>query len=103
MSLRLIFTMVINRKSASHTLKETKLLEVLQINPNMPIMLFQDLQVGRGWVNGTLAKITEIDDENILLVKQGEEGAENSLWILKISRSIVGTRYVRTQLFLHLL
>ncbi|KAL4206380.1 hypothetical protein AB4K20DRAFT_1835701 [Rhizopus microsporus] len=62
-----------NRKSASHTLKETRLLQELQLKPNMPVMLIQDLQIGRGWVNGTLAKVTEIDDENILLVKQGEE------------------------------
>lgn len=92
-----------NRKSASHTLKETRLLQELQLKPNMPVMLIQDLQIGRGWVNGTLAKVTEIDDENILLVKQGEEGAEDSLWIQRILRSIAGTTYVRTRLFLHLL
>ncbi|CEG78615.1 hypothetical protein RMATCC62417_13193 [Rhizopus microsporus] len=78
-----------NRKSTSHVLKETRLLEELQLKPNMP--------VSRGWLNSMLAVVTEIDDESILLVKQGQEGAEESLWIQRISRSIAGTSYVRTQ------
>lgn len=86
-----------NRKSASHALKETRLLKELQLKPNIPVILIQNLQVGRGWVNGTLVKVTDIDDENIPLVKQGQEGAEDSLWIQRISSSIAGTSHVRTQ------
>lgn len=86
-----------NRKSASRALKETRLLEELLLKPNMPVMLIQNLQVDRGWVNGTLAKVSEIDEENILLIKQAVGGAEESLWIQRISRSIAGTSYVRSQ------
>ncbi|KAG1637987.1 hypothetical protein G6F44_009149 [Rhizopus delemar] len=69
----------------------------LQLKFNMPVMLIQILQVSRGWVNGTLARVSEVDEENILLVKQEAEGTEESLWIQRISRSIPGTSYVRTQ------
>ena len=63
----------------------------------MPVMLIQILQVSRGWVNGTLARVSEVDEENILLVKQEAEGTQESLWIQRISRSIPGTSYVRIQ------
>ncbi|KAG1538640.1 hypothetical protein G6F51_009647 [Rhizopus arrhizus] len=69
----------------------------LQLKFNMPVMLIQILQVSRGWVNGTLARVSEVDEENILLVKQEAEGTQESLWIQRISRSIPGTSYVRTQ------
>ncbi|CEP08961.1 hypothetical protein, partial, partial [Parasitella parasitica] len=85
-----------NRKSASRALKETRLLEELELKTDMPIMLIQNLQVSRGWVNGTLAKVLEVDEENILLAKLAG-GGEETLWIQRISRSIPGTSYVRTQ------
>ncbi|KAG1047589.1 hypothetical protein G6F43_009970 [Rhizopus delemar] len=51
----------------------------------------------KGWVNGTLARVSKVNEENILLVKQEAEGTQESLWIQRISRSIPGTSYVRTQ------
>ena len=48
-------------------------------------------------MNGTLARVSEVDEENILLVKQEAEGTQESLWIQRISRSIPGTSYVRIQ------
>lgn len=58
------------RKATSRALKEKRLLKELELKPDMPVMLIQNLRVSRGWVNGTLAKFREIDEENILLVKQ---------------------------------
>lgn len=86
-----------SRKSAARALKETRLLEELQLKIDMPVMLLQNLQVSHGWVNGTLAKILEVDEENILLLKHGSDNNEQSLWIQRISRSIPGTSYVRSQ------
>ncbi|EIE88126.1 hypothetical protein RO3G_12837 [Rhizopus delemar RA 99-880] len=51
----------------------------------------------KGWVNGTLARVSKVNEENILLVKQEAEGTQESLWIQRISRSIPGTSYVRIQ------
>ena len=42
-----------NRKSAARALKETRLLEELQLKIDMPVMLLQNLRVSQGWVNGT--------------------------------------------------
>lgn len=85
-----------SKHGAIRALKETGLLKELQVKVNMPVMLIHNLRVSGGWVNGTLAKILEVDDENILLARYTSD-EEETIWIQKISRTVPGTSYVRTQ------
>ncbi|CEP15476.1 hypothetical protein, partial, partial [Parasitella parasitica] len=67
----------------------------------MPVMLIQNLNVSLGWVNGTIATIFEIDEDNIGLKKYDDNNDtdenEQLYWIQRISRQVAGTSYARTQ------
>ena len=66
------------KKSAMKILrKETRLPKDLILKVGMPVMLIQNLNVKKGWVNGTIAMIEELDEENIRL-KRGENEDEQS-------------------------
>ena len=45
--------------------KETRLPKDLILKLGMPVMLIQNLNIPNGWVNGTIATIDEMDEENI--------------------------------------
>lgn len=87
--------------TAKIALKETRLLEVLQLKENMPVMLIQNLNVPLGWVNGTIATIEVIEEENICLKKTIRDEYDNPreviYWIQRITRQVPGTSYTRTQ------
>lgn len=61
--------------TARAALKETRLLATLLLKKHMPAMLIQNLNVAEGWVNGTVATISRVDDLNIRLMKviEGEK------------------------------
>lgn len=86
-----------SKHSASLTLNETRLLQELKLKIEMPVMLIQNLHVSSGWVNGTIAQVKEIDEENILLSKISNDGDEVTLWVQRITRSVPGTSYLRSQ------
>ena len=85
------------RASATCALNETRLLQELKFKIDMPIMLIQNLHVSSGWVNGAIAQVKEIKEENILLSKEGPDGDEMTLWVQRITRSVPGTSYLRSQ------
>lgn len=74
--------------------KETRLPKDLILKLGMPVMLIQNLNIPKGWVNRTIATIDETDEENICLKKSENE---DCIWIQRISRTIPGTSYVRSQ------
>lgn len=86
-----------SRSSAIRALNETRLLQELKLKIDMPVMLIQNLHVSSGWVNGTIAQVKEIEEENVLLSKEGPDGDEMTLWVQRISRSVPGTSYLRSQ------
>lgn len=87
--------------TALYALKETRLLEVLQLKENMPVMLIQNLNVNLGWVNGTLATIEDIEEENICLKRTIRDEYDNPkeviYWVQRITRQVPGTSYTRSQ------
>ncbi|CEP09984.1 hypothetical protein, partial, partial [Parasitella parasitica] len=87
--------------TARKALKETRLLEDLCLKVGMPVMLLQNMNVRLGWVNGTIACVVEVDEDNICLKKFTENdevhGEEQLYWIQRISRQVPGTSYVRSQ------
>ncbi|OBZ82264.1 ATP-dependent DNA helicase pif1 [Choanephora cucurbitarum] len=86
-----------SKNSATRALNESRLLQELKLKTDMPVMLIQNLHVSSGWVNGTIAQVKEIDEETVLLSKEGPDGDELTLWIQKISRSVPETSYLRSQ------
>ncbi|KAG1445638.1 hypothetical protein G6F46_012277 [Rhizopus delemar] len=57
--------------TARAALKETKLASTLYLKIDMPVMVIQNLNVSQGWVNGTVATVADIDENNICLRKTG--------------------------------
>lgn len=90
-----------NKGTAIRALKETRLLQFLHLKVNMPVMLLQNLNTSQGWVNGTIALVEYIEDENICLKKAviHKDGYEEEkiYWIQRITRHIPGTSYTRSQ------
>lgn len=85
--------------TARAALKETKLASTLYLKIDMPVMVIQNLNVSQGWVNGTVATVADIDENNICLRKTGgiDDEDEDSYWVQRISRQVPGTSYIRTQ------
>lgn len=87
--------------TARLALKETRLLQILHLKVDMPVMLIQNLNVSQGWVNGTLAMIEAIEEENICLKKTITDEYDNEreiiYWVQRIIRQVPGTSYTRTQ------
>lgn len=83
--------------SAKIALRETRLLERLMLKENMPVMLIQNLNVSQGWVNGTIAVIEFIEEENICLRKHLSDGSDSIYWIQRVSRQVPNTSYTRSQ------
>ena len=52
-----------NKGTAKMALRETRLLEILLLKPQMPVMLIHNLHVPTGWVNGTIAQIEYMEEE----------------------------------------
>ncbi|KAG1461974.1 hypothetical protein G6F55_003251 [Rhizopus delemar] len=86
-----------NQRTAKIALRETRLLECLFIKPNMPVMLIHNLHVPTGWVNGTIALVEYMEEENVCLKKRLPNGDDAIYWIQRISRQVPGTSYTRTQ------
>lgn len=86
-----------NKESAKRALRETKLQEYLFLKENMPVMLIHNLNVALGWVNGTIAAVEYIEEENICLRKRLPEGGDSMYWIQRVSRQVPNTSYTRTQ------
>lgn len=86
-----------SKSSAKRGLRETRLLEYLFLKVNMPVMLIQNLNVSLGWVNGTIAAIEYIEEENICLRKHLPDGGDSIYWIQRVSRQVPNTSYTRTQ------
>lgn len=88
-----------SKGTARAALRETRLLEILTLKIDMPVMLIQNLNVTHGWVNGTIAQIDFIDDDNICLKRysNNEQSEERIYWIQRITRQVSGTSYTRTQ------
>lgn len=86
------------KAAATKALTVTRLEQELKLKIGMPVMLIQNLHVSSGWVNGSLAHVKQYDEENILLAKTGgENGEESTIWIQRITRSVPGTSFLRTQ------
>ncbi|KAI8636520.1 hypothetical protein BD408DRAFT_407104 [Parasitella parasitica] len=69
--------------------KETRLPQELILKIGMPVMLIQNLNVSLAWVNGAIATVFEVDEDNIGLKKfanNDEEDEEETYWIQRISR-----------------
>ncbi|OBZ80362.1 ATP-dependent DNA helicase PIF1 [Choanephora cucurbitarum] len=64
----------------------------------MPVMLIQNLHVSSGWVNSTIAQVKKIEEKHVLLSKEEPDGDEMTLWIQRISKSVPGTSYLRSQI-----
>ncbi|KAG1084343.1 hypothetical protein G6F42_021824 [Rhizopus arrhizus] len=82
--------------------KETRLSPELNLKIGMPIMLTQNLNVSLGWVNGAIATIFEVDEDNIDLKKYADNGSDDDddeqlYWVQRISRQVPGTSYARSQ------
>lgn len=92
-------TYVGSKRSAGNALKETRLLRILQLKIKMPVMLITNVNTKHGWVNGTIATIEYIDDNNICLKKTAANDTteERVYWIQRITRQVLGTSYTRTQ------
>ena len=87
-----------NAGTARAALNETRLLQRLPLKEKMPVMLIQNLNVQGGWVNGTIAQIEYLEDDNIRLRKTSNNSNSVQIyWIQRISRQVQGTSYVRTQ------
>lgn len=90
-----------SKGTALHALKETRLLEILQLKENMPVMLIQNLNVNLGWVNGTLATVEFVEEENICLKRTIRDEYDNPkeviYWVQRITRQVPGTSYTRSQ------
>lgn len=60
----------------------------------MPIMLIQNVHIPFDWVNGTIALIDYIDEENICLKKfrnaDDDEPEEQIYWTQRITRQVPG-------------
>lgn len=86
------------KAAATKALLDTRLEQELKLKIGMPVMLIQNLHVSSGWVNGSLARVKQYDEENILLSKIGEaNGEESTIWIQRITRSVPGTSFLRSQ------
>lgn len=94
-------TYIGTKGTASRALKDTRLLQFLYLKVDMPIMLIQNLNTAHGWVNGTIATIEFIEDDNICLKKiiRNSDGLEEEkiYWIQRITRQVPGTSYTRSQ------
>lgn len=86
-----------NKGTAKAALRETRLLESLALKEHMPVMLIHNLNVSQGWVNGTIALVEYMEDENICLSKKLDDGSDSIYWIQRISRQVPNTSYTRTQ------
>ncbi|KAG1034822.1 hypothetical protein G6F43_013342 [Rhizopus delemar] len=92
-------TYVGTKGTANAALKETRLAQTLYLKINMPVMLIQNINIAHGWVNGTVAQVDFVDEENICLRKfiNDDQLDESIYWIQKITRQVPGTSYTRTQ------
>jgi ATP-dependent DNA helicase PIF1 len=99
--LKSIDTFVGTVGTARKALKETRLSQELSLKVGMPVMLIQNFNISLGWVNGTIASIFDIDEDNIGLKKFGDNDEENGEELLyrvqRITRQVPGTSYVRSQ------
>lgn len=86
-----------NKGTAKVALRETRLLDSLQLKLNMPVMLIHNLNVSEGWVNGSIATIEYMEEENICLRKRLENGSDSIYWIQRILRQVPNTSYTRSQ------
>ncbi|KAG2191493.1 hypothetical protein INT47_013068 [Mucor saturninus] len=86
-----------NKRTAKISLRETRLLETLLLKQNMPVMLVHNLNVSQGWVNGTIAAVEYMEEENIYLRKRLPDGSDCIYWIQRVSRQVPNTSYTRTQ------
>lgn len=87
--------------TARRALAETRLSQELVLKIGMPVMLIQNMNISLGWVNGTIATVFEIDDNNIGLKKYDTDDVDHEepllYWIQRITRQIAGTSYARPQ------
>ncbi|KAG1166553.1 hypothetical protein G6F36_012900 [Rhizopus arrhizus] len=74
-------TYVGNKRIGKIALRETRLLECLFIKPNMPVMLIHSLQDLNRYVNGTIALIEYMEEENICLKKRLPNRNDAIYWI----------------------
>lgn len=85
---------------AEHTamaaLRETRLSRTLCLKIGIPVMLLQNLNVNAGWVNGTIATIFSIDEENIGIEKF-VDGETKRYWVHRVMRTVTKTNYTRKQ------
>ncbi|KAG1050278.1 hypothetical protein G6F43_007437 [Rhizopus delemar] len=86
-----------NQRTAKIALRETRLLECLFIKPNMQVMLIHNLYIPTVWVNGTIALVEYMKEEDISLKKRLPNGNDAIYWIQRINRQVPGTSYTRTQ------
>jgi hypothetical protein len=82
--------------SAMAALKETRLPRTLKIKIGMPIMLLQNLNIQAGCVNGTIATIFAINDNNIGIEKLIDHEIHR-YWIHRVSRTVPKTNLTRRQ------
>jgi ATP-dependent exoDNAse (exonuclease V) alpha subunit len=59
-------------------------------------MLLQNINVHAGWVNGTIATIFTINDNNIGIKKE-VDGELQRYWVQRVSRTVPRTNYTRNQ------
>ncbi|KAG1047019.1 hypothetical protein G6F43_010515 [Rhizopus delemar] len=78
-----------NKQIAKIALRETRLLECLFIKPDMPVMLIHSLHALDGYVNGIIALIEYMEEENICLKEWLPNRNDAIYWIQRISRKFL--------------
>lgn len=68
-----------NKGTAKRALRETRLVEVLQLKGQMSVMLIHNLDVSSKCVNGKIATIEYMEYENICLRKKLPDGNNSNI------------------------